>query len=113
MSDPLKVQQTDRDAAAELERDGRERDQILRGKRDRSHHVQTMARYRIRLPAPPGTTRAPADLRSALEAETIKRSDTDEEIISAFDLTKHYGPREIEALFRSIRAFAPTKGDVS
>jgi len=25
------------------------------------------------LPAPPGTTRAPADLRSALEAETIER----------------------------------------
>jgi len=26
------------------------------------------------LPAPPGTTRAPADLRSALEAETIERA---------------------------------------
>lgn len=51
MSELLKIQQTDRNAAAELERDGRERDQILRGKRDRSHHVQTMARYRVLLSA--------------------------------------------------------------
>lgn len=50
MTDPkdiLAVEQVDRDRAASLEPNGRERDQILRGKRNHSPAVQAFARHRL------------------------------------------------------------------
>lgn len=73
------------------------------------------------LPAPPGTTRAPADLRSALEAETIERC------AKVAEETWGDGPNQSydngatadgwnmasSHIATAIRALAPTKGDAS
>jgi len=67
-------------------------------------------------PAPPGTTRAPADLRSALEAETIERCAkvAEGERVDA-DATQN--PTDYaynlscEHIAEAIRALAPTNGD--
>lgn len=74
------------------------------------------------LPAPPGTTRAPADLRSALEAETCCICSGKSFVavdVQQFDGTYAPGPErrcvECKTTFtaQAFAALAPTKGDVS
>lgn len=47
MTESVEVTQADRAAAASLNPDGRERDQILRGKRNKTALVQAFARHRL------------------------------------------------------------------
>lgn len=65
------------------------------------------------LPAPPGTTRAPADLRSALEAETIERKALHEilRVRPPGDVETCKVPRKlVEQMERiAMAALAPTK----
>jgi hypothetical protein len=65
------------------------------------------------LPAPPGTTRAPADLRSALEAETIERcaaiADSHVALGYMSGRERDYCHEHGDEIAEKIRALAPTK----
>lgn len=69
------------------------------------------------LPAPPGTTRAPADLRSALEVETIERcaeiADSHVALGYMSGRERDYCHQHGDEIAEKIRALAPTKGDRS
>jgi len=67
------------------------------------------------LPAPPGTTRAPADLRSALEAGSflLDRLDDHENRINSEEDAREWHGHVAPAIARFRAALAPTKGDVS
>lgn len=69
----------------------------------------------IACPGDEATTRAPADLRSALEAETIERCAL--ECLSLISIIGAHPGSSIDsalcAAAEAIRALAPTKGDVS
>jgi len=61
------------------------------------------------LPAPPGTTRAPADLRSALEAETIERAIADAQEFSSAARSDGFDAADALDLIEQFAALAPTK----
>lgn len=73
------------------------------------------------IPAPPGTTRAPADLRSALEAETIaalalvtaERAEHGLGACEWRDLRPDDQQTYLKRARAVVAALAPTKGDVS